>query len=145
MSNITDAVIAAQEKMIARPGRPVDPNSPRQQRLKEIEARREKGGIQYGRPVDPNSAKQRKLAILKRKQELGIGGPGYHSYKLAKMVEEGKITIEQLAEVDIVLPSYLLPKVVNVEPTVDEAAEPAGDEATVTTDAEPVGKKGRGK
>jgi len=41
-----------------RTGRPVNPNSTRQQRLKELEAKRQNGELKRGRPVDPNSKRQ---------------------------------------------------------------------------------------
>lgn len=75
---------AVDEKTEKR-GRPIDPNSPRQQRLsqkglvgrgrpadpnsewnkrqKELEARREAGELKLGRPVDPNSPRQKRLAL----------------------------------------------------------------------------------
>ena len=39
-------------------GRPVNPNSARQQRLAEVEAKRQNGEVKRGRPVNPNSARQ---------------------------------------------------------------------------------------
>ena len=39
-------------------GRPVDPTSARQLRLAELEAKRANGTLKRGRPVDPNSARQ---------------------------------------------------------------------------------------
>ena len=81
-------------------GRKIDPNSVRQLRLKELEAKRAKGelkrgrpvlegserqvrlakqaenkanGIGQGRPVNPNSARQLRLAELKAKAEANGG------------------------------------------------------------------------
>lgn len=53
-------------------GRPIDPNSKRQQRLVELEAKRESGELRRGRPVDPNSARQQRLreAALKLMKEM---------------------------------------------------------------------------
>lgn len=43
-------------------GRPINPNSARQMRLREMEIRRAKAGeLKRGRPVDPNSARQQAL------------------------------------------------------------------------------------
>lgn len=39
-------------------GRPVNPNSARQQRLAEMAAKRMNGELKRGRPVNPNSARQ---------------------------------------------------------------------------------------
>jgi hypothetical protein len=41
-----------------RTGRPVNPNSARQQRLAEMEAKRANGELRRGRPVNPNSKRQ---------------------------------------------------------------------------------------
>lgn len=81
-------------------GRPVNPNSVRQVRLAELEAKRSNGelkrgrpvnesserqarlkkqaenkanGLGQGRPVNPNSARQLRLAELKAKAELNDG------------------------------------------------------------------------
>jgi hypothetical protein len=39
-------------------GRPINPTSARQQRLAELEAKRSNGTLKRGRPVNPNSARQ---------------------------------------------------------------------------------------
>ena len=41
-----------------RTGRPINPNSARQQRLAELDAKRANGTLKRGRPVNPNSARQ---------------------------------------------------------------------------------------
>ena len=43
-------------------GRPVNPNSARQQRLALMEERRANGEVKRGRPTDPNSKRQQALA-----------------------------------------------------------------------------------
>ena len=43
---------------IKKLGRPVNENSVRQLRLKELELKREQGLLKKGRPVNPNSKKQ---------------------------------------------------------------------------------------
>ena len=57
------------EKLEKR-GRKVNPNSARQIRLKELEAKRANGELKRGRPVNPNSVRQleiaRKYLIRKR-------------------------------------------------------------------------------
>ena len=86
-------------------GRPVNPNSARQMRLAELEAKRQNGelkrgrpvnesserqarlkkqaenkvnGLGKGRPVNPNSARQLRLAELKAKAELNGGAVKRH-------------------------------------------------------------------
>ena len=41
-----------------RTGRPINPNSARQQRLAELDVKRSNGTLKRGRPVNPNSARQ---------------------------------------------------------------------------------------
>jgi len=53
-------------------GRPVSENSERQARLKK-QAENKANGIGQGRPVNPNSARQLRLAELKAKAELNGG------------------------------------------------------------------------
>ena len=53
-------------------GRPVNPNSVRQQRLAELEAKRNNGELKRGRPVNGTSVRQARLAELAAKAESGI-------------------------------------------------------------------------
>jgi hypothetical protein len=57
-------------------GRPVNPNSVRQIRLAELEAKRSNGELKRGRPVDTNSERQLRLKIQAINKTLGIGGQG---------------------------------------------------------------------
>jgi hypothetical protein len=58
---------------VKQKGRPVNPNSPRQLRLKEQEERKASGvTIQRGRPVSENSNRQQRLAL---KGTLQLGRP----------------------------------------------------------------------
>jgi hypothetical protein len=57
-------------------GRPVNPNSVRQIRLAELEAKRSNGELKRGRPVDTTSARQFRLQIQAINKQLGIGGQG---------------------------------------------------------------------
>ena len=57
-------------------GRPVNPNSARQIRLAELEAKRSNGELKRGRPVDTNSERQLRLKIQTINKALGIGGQG---------------------------------------------------------------------
>jgi hypothetical protein len=54
-------------------GRPVNPNSARQIRLAELEAKRSNGELKRGRPVDNTSARQFRLQIQAINKALGVG------------------------------------------------------------------------
>lgn len=54
-------------------GRPVNPNSARQIRLAELEAKRANGELKRGRPVNENSERQFRLKIQAINKQLGIG------------------------------------------------------------------------
>ena len=49
------------KKVSKKLGRPVNPNSARQLRLKELELKRANGELKRGRPVDPNSVRQSEI------------------------------------------------------------------------------------
>ena len=53
-------------------GRPVNENSVRQLRLKELELKRELGLLKRGRPVEENSVRQKRIKELNEKRELGL-------------------------------------------------------------------------
>ena len=57
-------------------GRPVNPNSARQIRLAELEAKRQNGELKRGRPVDVTSERQFRLRVQALNKALGIGGQG---------------------------------------------------------------------
>ena len=57
-------------------GRPVNPNSVRQIRLAELEAKRSNGELKRGRPVDSTSERQFRLKMQAINKQLGIGGQG---------------------------------------------------------------------
>jgi hypothetical protein len=61
-----------QENNTAQLGRPVNENSARQIRLKEIQAKREAGLIKRGRPSVPGSMNQIKTAIKFAKTLAGV-------------------------------------------------------------------------
>jgi len=52
-------------------GRPVNPNSARQQRIAELEAKRASGELKRGRPVVGNSKRQAVLAAREAKRAAG--------------------------------------------------------------------------
>ena len=61
-----------QENTTAQLGRPVNENSARQIRLKEIQAKREAGLIKRGRPAVPGSANQMKMNERNFKIQQGM-------------------------------------------------------------------------
>ena len=61
-----------QENTTAQLGRPVNENSARQIRLKEIQAKREAGLIKRGRPAVPGSANQMKMYERNFKIQQGM-------------------------------------------------------------------------
>ena len=64
---------AKRKKGLLKRGRPVDSNSERQKRLKELEAKRKNGTLKRGRPSNPNSARQIRLAELAAKKKANGG------------------------------------------------------------------------
>ena len=52
-------------------GRPVNPNSVRQQRLAELEEKRNNGELKRGRPVNGESERQKRLAEMEAKRANG--------------------------------------------------------------------------
>lgn len=66
MTKVKEVKVEAVEVVIEKQlGRPVNPNSARQIRLRELAEKKAKGELRRGRPVDPNSARQQKLANKK--------------------------------------------------------------------------------
>lgn len=59
---LAEAKLASQDKTYEKPGRPVNPNSVRQQRIADLEARRANGELKLGRPAQTDSERQKKLA-----------------------------------------------------------------------------------
>jgi hypothetical protein len=58
-------------EITGKQGRPVNPNSVRQMRLAELEAKRVNGELKRGRPVDTSSVRQVRLAELEAKRANG--------------------------------------------------------------------------
>jgi len=69
-------VVKNSEVKGVKTGRPVNPNSARQIRLAELEAKRSNGELKRGRPVDTTSERQLRLKIQAINKQLGIGGQG---------------------------------------------------------------------
>jgi len=76
------------------PGRPIDPNSERQQRLAELEEKRQKGVLKRGRPVMEGSERQQRLFQREEKAKAGIPiKPGRPRY--VKIMINGKEVVMQ--------------------------------------------------
>ena len=71
MKNVN--VIVEEVKVL---GRPVNPNSARQIRLAELEAKKQNGELKRGRPVNVNSERQARLKIQAVNKALGLGKQG---------------------------------------------------------------------
>jgi len=57
---------------VKKKGRPVNPNSVRQLRLKELEEKRKNGTLKLGRPVNPDSVRQKEIDRKKFNRENGV-------------------------------------------------------------------------
>ena len=72
-------------------GRPADPNSERQKRIKDLEERRMNGTLKLGRPVNGESKRQQRLQELEEKRangELKKGRPINGESKRQKELQE---------------------------------------------------------
>lgn len=61
------------ETSSAKKGRPSNPESKRQQRLKDLAERKANGTLRRGRPANGESARQKRIAELKAKAEANGG------------------------------------------------------------------------
>ena len=95
------------EVKVERRGRPINPNSPRQQRLSQV------GKVGRGRPSDPNSAWNKRQAELNAKREAGelqLGRPvNPNSARQARLAKKGTVPLGR-------------PKTVKVEETATATA-----------------------
>jgi hypothetical protein len=66
-------VVKNSEVKGVKTGRPVNPNSARQIRLAELEAKRSNGELKRGRPVEAYSERQLRLKMQAVNKALGIG------------------------------------------------------------------------
>ena len=64
VDNCPTMVVAETVAEVKQLGRPVDPNSERQKRLAELEAKRSNGELRRGRPVNGTSERQKRLAEM---------------------------------------------------------------------------------
>lgn len=104
-------------------GRPVNPNSERQKRLAELEAKRNNGELKRGRPVNGTSARQARLAELAAKAEMNGG-----SVKRGRPVNGESERQKRLAERNAKAEAGAVikrgrPKMEKVETVATEAAE----------------------
>jgi len=68
-----ETAIAETTAEVKQLGRPVNPNSERQKRLAELEAKRANGELKLGRPVNGTSARQKRLAEMAAKAKANGG------------------------------------------------------------------------
>jgi hypothetical protein len=81
-------------------GRPIVEGSARQLRLKELDEKRKNGTLQKGRPVDPNSKRQLRLAELEAKKANNGGVMPLGRPK--SKVEDVEVTINENGDLEIV-------------------------------------------
>src|SRR6266496_4052165 len=103
---ITETVISTKT-----PGRPVLPESKRQQRMLELEIKRQSGTVKKGRPASTDSKRQQRMLELAEKRKNGELKPGRPKYtaeekeaaneikKQRKAAE--KLKIEELAKAEV--------------------------------------------
>lgn len=80
-----------ENKVVVQLGRPINPNSARQQRIAELNAKREAGECKRGRPVVANSKRQQVLA--ERAEKLANG----ETLKRGRPIVEGSKRQQELA------------------------------------------------
>lgn len=95
--NVVAPAVTAQQTTEEKPqlGRPVNPNSERQKRLKEIEEKRAQGLIKRGRPVVEGSAHQQKLAAQAERRAANGG-----TARRGRPVDPNSPRQQRLAEVE---------------------------------------------
>jgi hypothetical protein len=95
-ANIETVVVATENVTeVKQLGRPVNPNSERQKRLAELEAKRNSGDLKRGRPVNGTSERQKRLAELAAKAEQNGG-----SIKRGRPVNGTSVRQKRLAELE---------------------------------------------
>ena len=90
------------EFKVEKRGRPVgsgvNPESKRQRRLTELNAKRENGEVKRGRPVDPESKRQLRIAELEAKRatgELRRGRPKGSGKKVESVTAEAIVVVSE--------------------------------------------------
>jgi hypothetical protein len=85
-------------------GRPVNVNSVRQLRLKELELKRSNGELKRGRPVNENSVRQLRISELENKRvgELKLGRPvnenSVRQLRIKELNEKRELGLVRLAK-----------------------------------------------
>lgn len=72
IQTVESVVVNVEANTVKMLGRPVNPNSARQQRIIELETKRANGELKRGRPVVSGSKRQEVLAAREAKQANGI-------------------------------------------------------------------------
>ena len=85
-------VVEVVVEVVAIKGRPVNPNSVRQLRLKELEAKKAAGTLVKGRPVNESSERQLRLKMQALNKALGI--------KQGRPVDKNSARQQRLAELE---------------------------------------------
>jgi hypothetical protein len=80
------------------PGRPIDPESPRQKKLVELEVKRLMGLGKRGRPVDMGSERQLRLA---EREERAIANGGVVRQGRPPMTEEEKAAAKKIKDKEL--------------------------------------------
>lgn len=83
-------------------GRPTNPNSVRQQRIQDLEQRRQNGTLKLGRPIVEDSERQKRLQELEEKRqngELKRGRPVNGESKRQKQMTEREIKLQMGIEI----------------------------------------------
>ena len=92
MKKVNKVVEAVVVEVVAIKGRPVNENSARQLRLKELEAKKAAGMLKKGRPVNENSERQFRLKTQALNKALGI--------KQGRPVDKNSARQQRLAELE---------------------------------------------
>ena len=80
-----------------RLGRPVNENSVRQIRLKELELKRSNGELKRGRPVNTTSERQLRLKIQAINKTLGIGQGRPVNLNSARQIRLAELEAKKIA------------------------------------------------
>jgi hypothetical protein len=84
----------AKTEKTGKRGRPVNENSPRQLRLKELEAKKANGELKRGRPVDTESVRQKRIADIQTRKESG-------EFKLGRAINPESERQKRLKEMEL--------------------------------------------
>jgi hypothetical protein len=130
-------IVVGAEIEVKQLGRPTNPDSVRQKRLAEMEAKRVAGELKRGRPVNGESERQKRLAEMAAKAELNggvlkrgrpVNGGSERQKRLAEMEAKraaGTLKRGRPAFVKVDAPVIITEEVVEqaVAPTTEEQAQ----------------------